>query len=131
MKTVVKVYLLPPLNEDKLQALHADIVTAVKSCLDDVKSEDDMLALFIPDLMKKGLGTEIHTEIDVPANLLGYGEPEDRLAAAVGLAVKKHLPDVYIQSKVYKYHPRDGAWSSDLQTDVAQGGLFAPAAKKE
>ena len=66
MKPVITVYLLPPQHEDWMQRLHADIVAATMTCLPYIKSEEDMITLFPPDLMKKGLGEEIHIQISLP-----------------------------------------------------------------
>ena len=55
---VIKVWCLPPgQTEDDLNNLHKLIVAAVVSVPEiDLESEDDMTCLFIPDLMKYGLG---------------------------------------------------------------------------
>jgi hypothetical protein len=112
MKPVVKVYLVPTnWNENPLQALHTSVVGAMIG-FNNIESEDDFLTLFPTDLMQKGLGTEIHVEIDVPDQIRSYTEYDTRIAEKVGRAIREHLPAAYVQCKVYKYQPDEGSWQS-------------------
>lgn len=96
-KPVIKVYLLPAWSEDKLLALHADIVEAVVGVPElKLKTENDFYTLFPSDLMLKGLGSDIVVEMMIPMGGHIY-ELELRIIARVTSAIKKHLPDAYVQ----------------------------------
>ncbi len=69
LKPVIRVHLLPAnWGEGDYEALHTSIVAAATQVMDEheIETEDDLIVLFPPDLMKKGLGTEIVVEIDLP-----------------------------------------------------------------
>ena len=86
----VKTYCLPAMKQEELLKLHQAIVgAAVKIPELNVKSENDMCNLFVPDLMTYGLGTEIIIEIS-GVNL--DENTRNNVSCAVGMVVKKLFP---------------------------------------
>lgn len=100
MKPKITVSLLPPeLKEYELQTLDQNIV-AVFVSIDafGVKNEDDMIVLFPPDSMKKGLGSTIVVEIvDIPNTQRAY---RVNLAESVGKLLKDQFSQAYIECVV-------------------------------
>lgn len=99
---VVKVWLLPPnMGEAALRSLHKDIVKAVTGYLDEVKTEEDFLTLFPPDLMSYGNdGSEIYIEL-IKTNGSGVGNKQAWCTLCeVVRAVRKTFPDANIQGSV-------------------------------
>ena len=122
MKTVVEVQLLPTTwSEDNLQLLHASIVEAMLG-YSHIKSEDDFITVFPADVMQKGLGTEINAKINVPDRVCRYTESDFAIAEKVGKAIQQHLPDAYVQCKVYKYWVDEASWDTEQaeQTQVSR-----------
>jgi len=67
MRPIVKMFCLPAdLSEERLKELHHNIVAIMMGLVEGVRSEDDLLVLFIPDMMKYGLGKDILVEIVLP-----------------------------------------------------------------
>ncbi|MFH0891276.1 MAG: hypothetical protein V1867_00680 [Candidatus Falkowbacteria bacterium] len=98
------------MSEEKLNQLHNAIVGAVISIPEtDVKDESGMLNLFPKDLMTYGLGTEISIEITkVP--LLCDHKIRNKLAKAVGRAVKKLFPEARVECEALPINPYAGFW---------------------
>lgn len=113
---IIKIWCLPPnQSEEKLNALHNNIVKAVTGIKElELKSEKDLTNLFVPDLMQYGLGTEIVIEITgLFLKLERTCEVRNRLAKAVGEAVKSLYPDTEkIECLIYSFNPADGFWTS-------------------
>ena len=115
VKSVIKLYCLPEMNEHQLQQLHKVVVETALTALDgfNVKSEQDMLVLFPPDSMKYGLGSEVLVEVDLPMHPAVRGEnllPE--IAEKFGKTVKKFLPkDTFVQCTPYRFDPAN-SWTS-------------------
>ncbi len=88
---VIKVWCLPEIDEPKLNALHKSIVRAVVSVEElGIKDENDMTCLFVPDMMKYGLGSEIVIEVTgLFAKPERTDEVRQRLAERLGQAVKE------------------------------------------
>lgn len=110
-KPVIKVYLLPfdTWGEADFQKLHANIVAAAKGVYGwRINTEDDCITLFPSDGMKKGLGAEIHVEVDVPASAGVERSVEDHIAKAMVSAVGTCLPKAYVQCKVRQFDDRQG-----------------------
>ena len=112
---VIKVWCLPPSDEQKLNQLHQAIVRAVASIPElNVTNEKDITCLFPSDLMQYGLGTEIIVEI---SGLYKKPERTDevraQLAERVGQAVQQEYPDTeLVECFVYSFEPSQGFWSS-------------------
>ncbi len=112
---VIKVYCLPPgQTEADLNRLHQGIVGAVTSVSElGLHSEDDMTCLFIPDLMKYGLGEEIIVEI---SGL--FEKPERtqdvrrRLIKNVGEVVKELYPKADVECFLTTVNPSQEFWTS-------------------
>ena len=109
MKPVIKVWCLPKMEEDQLRQLHKKIVAAIVDAeigWGHLKSENDMICLFPPDMMAYGVGKEIVVEItstDSPVNSF----PET-FAKVVGTAIHEAFPGTYVQC----YADRLTTWSS-------------------
>jgi len=114
MKPVVTVFLLPSdWDEEKLKAFHADLVEVMKEGLHYVNSEDDVITLFPSDLMKKGLGTEIHIVIDLFETASLFNQKDDWLARSMVGTVRRYLSwKASIQCKINKRVADHGCWSS-------------------
>lgn len=93
---IVKVWCLPQLEEEQLNELHKDIVRQVMEMIPslEVRSEDDMAVLFVPDSMKYGLGTEIIVE----SIIIGRSDPA--LSTCLNLCMKQVIKSRFPSSKV-------------------------------
>lgn len=121
---IIKFWCLPQVAEKELNELHQATVRAVVGIPElGLEGEEDMTCLFVPDMMKYGLGSEIIVEI---SGL--FKRPErtlqviDRLASAVGKAVSEKFPDAKVECFVYTFNPAHGFWSSRGAPDL---GLHA------
>lgn len=67
----VKVWCLPANEtEEQLRELHKSIVRAMQDLPPlEIVDENDMLVLFVPDMMKYGLGNEILVEVEFPPTM--------------------------------------------------------------
>jgi hypothetical protein len=128
---VIKVWCLPPnQSEEQLNELHNSIVDAVIGIKElGLKSEKDLTNLFVPDLMRYGLGTEIIVEIDgLFVKPERTAEIRNRLAKAVGRAVERLYPKAEkIECFVRPFDPADGFSSSQERNipsfaDIKRGG---------
>ena len=112
-KPIIKVYLLPEWSEDEFQNFLARLIEAAISIPAlHVRNMDDVIVLFIKDMMTFCLGTEIHIEVDLPEDLEIDILVEQETAQVIGSVVQKHLPDAYVQCKVYPFHTKRGFWAS-------------------
>ena len=84
MKPVIKVWCLPNCVESAYEGLFQSIVKRL-IITGEIKTEDDLLVLFPPDLMRYGLGREIFVEIDWPNCPNSHDGPEilDRVMRVV------------------------------------------------
>ena len=115
-KPVIKVYLLPPWDEDQLQNCFHCLVEAVKSIpVLQVRSEDDVIVLMNQDRMTYGLGTEILIEVDVSKYLVTIYETEDAIAKALVDVMQALLPDAHIQCKVHPFDTSRGFWATGME----------------
>lgn len=112
---VIKVWCLPSMEEERLNALHQAVVRGVCGVSElGLKDENDMTTLFPSDLMKFGLGTDIIVEItgldDKPERTQ---EVRNRLAHNVGGAVREFFPEAKVECFVHPFnHDQNGFWSS-------------------
>lgn len=114
MQHVVKLYCLPETKEGDLRNLHRRILECMGTLKIGVRNEDDLLVLFVPDMMKFGLGDEILVEIDL------FDDPRlnidewkrQSVAHQVGLVVKRHFPSSTVQCHVYSFSTKNGLWNS-------------------
>jgi len=109
---VVKVYLLPAeWDEAKFQQLFTSLVRAAKGIPEwDIKDENDILVVFPSDRMKKGLGTDVLVEVDLPDNRVPYPHAAQDIAIAMAHAVSGHLDvtrQLYVQCKVYTFSAKE------------------------
>lgn len=108
---IIKLWCLPDIGESRLNALHQELVRAVKNVPElGITSEKDMTCLFPSDMMKYGLGTEVIIEV---TGL--YEKPErteevcQRLARELVDAVRGQLPDTeLIECLVNSFNPSQG-----------------------
>jgi hypothetical protein len=109
----IKTWCLPNgLSEDDFNNLHRDIVNAVISIPEvGVKDEREMLNLFPKDHMEYGLGTEIVVEVTSAPRCGKFAL--DKLAQAVGSAVKKFFPKATVECDVSPIGREDGQWASE------------------
>jgi len=111
----VKVWYLPcDESEEDMNHLHQTIVSAVK-CFRElgIKNENDMLCLFVPDLMTYGLGDEILVEIDGVGDIEeGNSKTRIELATRVGRSVSTLYPDAEVKCVVKSFDPSEEEWSS-------------------
>lgn len=113
----IKVWCLPAgQTEDSLRQLHQRIVAGVIAVPElGLRSEKDMTCLFLPDLMRYGLGEEIIVEV---AGLFEKPErtPEvrNRLAQSIGEWVKALYPEAMVEVFVHPFNQNiSGFWKSD------------------
>lgn len=112
---VIKVWCLPPnQDEEALNRLHQTIVGAVCRIQElGLRGQEDMTCLFVPDLMKYGLGEEIIIEI---GGLFNKPErtPEvcQRLALSVGASVSALYHNAKVECFVQTFDPAQGFWVS-------------------
>jgi len=119
IKPVLKVWCLPSMSEEALNALHKDLVAASVSVEKlNLKGEEDLIVLFPADQMQYGLGSVV---------LLEYSDPEaywkrygvfEQLASNLGNAAKRHLPNAkFIQCLAATLDSRTrGEWTSEQYT---------------
>ncbi len=103
MKPIVKVYCLPAgLSENQLNDLFKDIVSAMISVEElGVVDEDDVLVLFVPDMMAYGLGKEVLAEIDASLPFQEKTEEiKNRVATEIGKAIQERFPGAEVLVKV-------------------------------
>lgn len=114
-KPVVKVYLLPAeWDEQVLQDCFNKILENLKTVQElNIQTEDDVIVLFPSDRMRKGLGTEIHVEVDLPSYLVCHPDTEDKTASAVFETVRFFLPEAAIQCKTYTFDVKRGFRSTN------------------
>lgn len=110
---IIKVWCLPPTEEEELNKLHQAIVRAVVGVQElGFKDENDMTCLFPSDMMKYGLGSEIIVEI---SGL--FIKPErsasaiQTLAFQVGCAVSRQFQEAKIECLVYPFDAAYGFWT--------------------
>jgi len=102
MRPIVKVWCLPDLTQEQLQALHRDIVaTVAETGKIGVRGPEDMLCLFPGDMMNHGLGSEVLIEV---SGLELTGRKQDslrKLAQGLVDTVVRRVPKVmHIQCHV-------------------------------
>lgn len=119
---VIKVWCLPKQTEDQLNQLHQVIVGAVVSVKElNLQDENDMTCLFVPDMMKYGLGEEIIVEI---GGLFKKPKRTDKvlqhLASNIGEEVASLYPDAKIECFVTSFNPIQGFWTSDTKKAVSE-----------
>jgi hypothetical protein len=121
---IIKVWCLPHLEEEELNALHKDIVKAVVGIRElGFKDENDMTCLFPSDMMKYGLGSEIIVEI---SGL--FVKPErtasaiDSLAFQVGCAVSRRFQKAKIEVLVYPFNAAYGFWTCKSYEELKSRG---------
>lgn len=111
---IIKIWCLPNQTEKRLKKLHDSIVKAVTKIKElGLKSEKDLVNLFVPDLMKYGLGTEIIIEVELFTEKEISEETRNKLAEDVGKTVKELYPDT---EKIFCFVKRptlDGFWTPD------------------
>jgi hypothetical protein len=101
------------LSEEELNDLHNSIVKAVASVSEiGVNNESDMLNLFPSDMMNYGLGSEVVIEITGFPRKIDCGKSvRDKLAKAVGVAVKKNIREAtLVTCRVYSPDYEAGRW---------------------
>jgi len=111
---VIKVWCLPKLSERNLNKVHRWVVSAVESVPElGLKSEKSMTILFPTDMMKYGLGTEIIIEVaGLFVNQERTNKVRERLAQAIGTAIKEFFPRAMVKCFVYSFDPAQGFWES-------------------
>jgi hypothetical protein len=112
---VIKIWCLPQSKESQLRKLHKAIVSAVVGITElGLTSENDMTVLFVPDMMKYGLGTEIIIEVTglfpKPERTSGVIQ---KLAEQLGMAVRNLYPAAKVECFVQQFNPVVGFWSSN------------------
>jgi hypothetical protein len=111
---VIKVWCLPPQTEDELNRLYQAILEAVLSITElRLYDKKAVTVLFPSDMMQYGLGEEIIIEIgSLFKKPERTAEVRQRLAKAVGVAVKKLFPAAMVECSVETIDPSEGFWSS-------------------
>lgn len=98
-KPEVRISCLPLQTEEEYQLLHRAVVAAMIQADIGVKSEDDMILLLPPDLMKKGLGQEVAIKYDLGNHEIGQGR-RMIVNELVCTAVKCRYPLAHVQGRV-------------------------------
>ncbi len=109
----IKNWCLPgDLSEEQLNDLHNSIVEAVISIEEvGVRDERDMLNLFPSDMMSYGLGSEVVIEVTgFPIEEAHNVHLRDKLADAIGAAVKGQIIGATVQCTVYSPDVLAGRW---------------------
>jgi len=135
-KPIIKVYLLPnEWSEAEYQDCFDALLKGAQS-LDPlgVRTENDFIVLFPKDGMRKGLGTEIVIEVDIPNIHSNYdcnrkmvnGEffGTNKIANTFFEIMHGLLPAAYIQCKVYEYH-LEGFCMSPRDIPVSEEQILA------
>lgn len=124
MRHVVKLYCLPQMEEERLRLLHRTIVNALSLIQKlGIKSENDLLTLFVPDMMQYGLGTEILAEVDVSDDpQLGQITCEN-IARSVGIVLTHEFPDATIECRVYRFKAENGFYTTKPTERVEPRGI--------
>ncbi len=119
IKPVITVSCLPgDLTEEVLVQIHQALVGAMeKTYKFGIHGEESTVHLFVPDMMKYGLGTEIVIEGK------WFPEPEyevitdsdwNWLARSLGVAVQSILQHTFIQCVVKGFGVERGFWTSPV-----------------
>ena len=112
-KPVVKVYMLPTDCKEQLQALRQKIVAAACSVTGlHVKSEMDLITIFLSDVMTDRPGAAIHVEIDIATRIHDDPQLAFNTAKTIGTVLQESFPGAYVQCKAYPYSLKEGFWKS-------------------
>jgi len=111
---IVRVWCLPPVNENDLIVLCDAIVKTIESTPElGLEGKNAVTVLFPPDLMKFGIGEEIIIEV------VGlFNKPErspmvrQNLARKLGRKIMEMFPNARVECFVKPFDPANGFWSS-------------------
>ncbi len=111
---MIKIWCLPKSTERKLNQIFKDIVKTVEGIPElGLKGKHSMTVLFLPDMMKFGLGTEIIIEVtglfEKPERT---ADVRNRLAEHLGWALKEHFPKAMVECFVFPFDSSQGFWTN-------------------